>query len=255
MKTVMKIGLMIILAVLLVLFLIQNAGAETYNGVNIYRAAPDSAFIGQKIWVTLVFENTASESRTIAVNESLAGGAEFNQSEAKYIQAEYGEKIWYYEWKITLGPEANTSVAYWLVPKAVGTYVISPARVTINGQSYMLKSHAIEVRCNANEACEAGENYLNCPEDCNTGSADGICDAVADGRCDPDCEQTADPDCEPAETPKQLGKETPPAAPGEKQAQGWTGPALIMFIIIGAVVITVAGLIFWRRMKGGKRKK
>jgi len=255
MKTMMKIGLMIIVAVLLVLFLVQNAGAETYNGVNIYRVAPDSAFIGQKIWVALVFENTASESRTIAVNESLTSEAEFNQSEAKYTQTEYGEKLWYYEWKITLGPEANTSVAYWLVPKAVGTYVISPARVTINGQSYMLKSHAIEVRCNANAACESGENYLNCPEDCQSGGADGICDSASDGKCDPDCEQTSDPDCEPAETPKQPGKETPPAAPGEKQAQGWTGPAVITVIIIGVAAFAVAGLIFWRRRKGEKRKK
>jgi len=251
MKTMMKISLMIIVAVLLILFLFQNAGAETYNDVNIYRVAPESAFIGQKIWIALVFENTASESRTIAVNESL-GGADFNQSEARYVQTEYGEKIWYYEWKITLGSEANTSVAYWLTLKTVGTYVISPAKIQIGGSAYRLKSHAIEVRCNANQICEPGENYLNCPEDCSTGSADGICDGAADGKCDPDCEAANDADCKSAETPKQPGDETPAATPGEKQPQDWTSA----FIIIGVVVVAAAAVAAMKFLrKPGKKKK
>jgi len=248
MKTKMKIGLMILVAVLLAIFLFQNAGAETYNGVDILRAAPDSAFIGQKIWIALVFENTGNEAKTIALNESLAGGADFNQSEARYIQTAYGEKLWYYEWKITLGPKANTSVAYWLVPKNAGSYVISPASLTINGQSFRLKSHTIAVRCNTNEACESGENYMNCPEDCSTGSADGICDGAADGKCDPDCEQTGDPDCRPAETPKQAGNETPAAAtPREKQPQNWTAPVIIIGIVVIVAAAAVAAMKFLRK--------
>jgi len=247
MKTMMKICLMIIVAVLLAIFLFQNAGAETYNGVNIYRAAPESAFIGQKIWVALVFENTASESRNIAVNESLTSEADFNQSEAKYIQTEYGEKLWRYEWQISLAAHDNTSVAYWLVPKAAGTYVISPARIAINGQGYMLKSHAIEVRCNANEACESGENYLNCPEDCQSGGADGICDSASDGKCDPDCEQGMDRDCiktkETKTTVNETGKET------VKIGQGIPATTIAAIVVVILVLGAVAYLKFLRKGK------
>ncbi|MEM5820347.1 MAG: DUF333 domain-containing protein [Candidatus Aenigmatarchaeota archaeon] len=47
--------------------------------------------------------------------------------------------------------------------------------------------------------CGFPENYFNCPEDCPSGSYDGICDGIQDNRCDPDCiylnVQNADPDC------------------------------------------------------------
>lgn len=53
--------------------------------------------------------------------------------------------------------------------------------------------------CNFNHICEAEryENYLNCPEDCPSGSADGYCDKIKDGICDPDCAKGFDIDCIP----------------------------------------------------------
>jgi hypothetical protein len=182
-------------AVLIILSLPHAANAEVFSDVTITRVAPSQAFIGQKIWIALVLENMGSSAKVIALNESLAAGANFNQSGAQYIQTAYGEKLWRYEWKIMLAAYENTTVAYWLVPGVAGTYVIAPASVTINGQGFRLKSHSIDVRCNANNACEPGENYLNCREDCGTGSNDGICDFYQDGRCDPDCGQRSDPDC------------------------------------------------------------
>jgi len=50
--------------------------------------------------------------------------------------------------------------------------------------------------CNHNGKCDLGvENYANCPDDCISGSQDGICDKVKDGRCDPDCTNGEDSDC------------------------------------------------------------
>lgn len=40
--------------------------------------------------------------------------------------------------------------------------------------------------------CVLGESYLNCAEDCPSGSADGYCDEIIDGICDPDCEEDVD---------------------------------------------------------------
>jgi hypothetical protein len=49
--------------------------------------------------------------------------------------------------------------------------------------------------CNNDGVCYSGENYLNCPGDCPTGSKDGICDKIKDGICDLDCKWLEDPDC------------------------------------------------------------
>jgi hypothetical protein len=49
--------------------------------------------------------------------------------------------------------------------------------------------------CNNDGTCYSGENNQNCPNDCPTGSKDGICDKIKDGRCDPDCKWLEDPDC------------------------------------------------------------
>ena len=51
-----------------------------------------------------------------------------------------------------------------------------------------------EGRC-GDGICEVGENYFNCPQDCPSGSLDGVCDKVPDGICDPDCHGKYDPDC------------------------------------------------------------
>jgi len=52
-------------------------------------------------------------------------------------------------------------------------------------------------RCNFNLKCEpqGGENFITCPQDCYSGSADGYCDQKLDGRCDPDCQTGSDVDC------------------------------------------------------------
>jgi hypothetical protein len=43
--------------------------------------------------------------------------------------------------------------------------------------------------------CDEKENFLNCPQDCKSGSLDGYCDEVEDGICDEDCSNDTDPDC------------------------------------------------------------
>lgn len=49
--------------------------------------------------------------------------------------------------------------------------------------------------CDNNKVCNNYENYLSCPNDCPSGSADRYCDKVKDGKCDPDCAKDADEDC------------------------------------------------------------
>lgn len=202
-----KFAFLIFLPALFFAFLAQaeiKTVSEEINEVIVSRLAPDTAYLGQKIWITLVFENNSSVLEAITLKENL-GDADFDKTEAKNIETEYGETFWYYEWKIQLKAGENTSVSYWLVPEEIGSYTISPSKITIGGENYNLGSRNINVECLADEKCDttAGENYLNCPYDCSTGLADNLCDMEQDGKCDPDCEKGADPDCE-----KSLAKST-----------------------------------------------
>jgi len=177
---------------------------EEMNDLIVRRTAPDSVFLNQKIWIAVTLENKSAREKNINFIERL-GEANFDETQAKYIETNYGEKLWYYEWKIKLSANKETTLAYWLVPKKLGSYIISPAKISVDAKSLYIKSGNITVRCRPDEKCDlnAGENYLTCPEDCQTGLADGICDFTQDGRCDPDCKKGADSDCQ-KEHPKNI---------------------------------------------------
>lgn len=183
-------------AVLLSIILLSAfANAEMVGQVNIERIAPEQGFVGQKLWVLLTLENMGPNNRTVSIREML-GDAEFNESEATPFETLYNKTYWFYEWEILLPAYENATVGYWLIPRAVGSYVIPSSEVVINNASvYYLREAEITIRCNADSSCEPGETYLNCPEDCPSGSDDGICDGRNDASCDPDCEPSADPDC------------------------------------------------------------
>jgi len=56
--------------------------------------------------------------------------------------------------------------------------------------------------CNQDGSCAGEETPANCPQDCKTYAADGVCNAIRDGGCDPDCKPGADPDCHVRPPPK-----------------------------------------------------
>jgi hypothetical protein len=184
----------LIIIALLILASASFVFAESFSNVSVQRIAPSSAYLGQKIWVVLAFENHAGTTKMINVTEQLKP-AGFNVVDAKAKATAYGETLYYYDWQIKLRSNQNTSVAYWITPEKAGSYVIPPAKIRINGTDFYMKSQVIEVKCNIDNICQKGEDYINCPEDCKEDSADGACISVSDGICDIDCAKGVDPDC------------------------------------------------------------
>lgn len=254
--------LSILLAWFLFSYSIAYASAETTTEIiadlTIHRTAPETATLGQKIWIVVEIENGGTQELSLTFVEKL-GNADFDRSQAKSIEVfdpgyndlpevEGGErlKLWYYEWGIKLPPNESATLAYWLIPITAGTYVISPAEITIDGEVLHTRSRDILIECNADELCDvqSGENYLTCPEDCLTGSADGFCDGASDGRIDPDCDEGYDPDISAA-VPTGIPAPTMTPSPPVPPSIGLT-PYLVIIatiLIIMAVVVIVILLI------------
>jgi hypothetical protein len=181
------------------------------------------------------------------------GAADFDQSQAKSTriydpgygavptaESREGFDLWYYEWHVLLAPGQTTHLAYWLVPRQPGLYVIPPAQVLMNGQVYNTASWTITVQCQADRACKAaeGENVLTCPDDCPSGAQDSICDGVLDGKVDPDCEAGADPDEGAIAT-----QPTPGPTPAGTRGFPWSCPGNTAVLALApAVLLTVRHL-------------
>jgi len=241
---------------------VQN---NTFGDVNVFRIYPESAYIGQKVWITIAIENAGTSDKTITVTDKL-GDADFNKSGATGVNTTYGT-MYLYEWEIDLPAGENTSVSYWIEPKSSGNYVISPSLVNISGTEYRMKSAAIAVQCDVDGTCANDENYLNCPQDCASGAADGVCDEVSDAICDPDCAAGSDADCvaKNATTANATANATTAptinvttnatgnytAQPGEtreKTTGGFDFVSLVPYAIVIAV-LAIAAILFMRRKK------
>ena len=208
----------------------ENPQVEQIQGLAITRITPARSMLGEKVWVVIQIKNTSNEALVFQFIERL-GEAEFDKTEAKATMifdpgsgmeagssTDQGFPVYSYEWKISLEPGYTTYLTYWLVPTFAGEYVISPARIILNEQTYKTGSRVIKVACQMDGVCQdgQGETVLSCPEDCKSGQADNICQAVLDGLIDPDCEDGYDPDAvQPTQTMQAvLPSDTPSATEG-----------------------------------------
>jgi hypothetical protein len=184
-----------IVIVILCLFMATGVSAymttESFEDITVNRVLPESSYVGQKLWVLISLENNGTSEKEILFVEDL-GNADFNESEAASVESYYGETFWSYEWEIVLDASENVTVGYWLVPNDVGDYIIPSAELTVNDETYFLDARTIRISCLMDGKCLNGENYVNCPGDCESGEADGVCDMLTDGKCDPDCEDDVD---------------------------------------------------------------
>lgn len=236
---------------------------ETYGPLTVWRTAPETTRVGEKVWILIQIENGGSDEVEFTFQERL-GAADFDQEGAQFTEIydpgpegdleskpEETSKLWYYEWAVRLPPSEKATLTYWIIPKRPGEYVLSPAILTIGEETHRTRSAVIQVQCLADQQCdmEGGENYLTCPEDCFTGAADGICDGASDRRIDPDCKEGSDPDSE-ALAPTQTPMPTPtPEVTSKRALPQWTLWAALVFIALIVIITIVVAILIFRRKR------
>lgn len=107
------------------------------------------------------------------------------------------EGVSFIEWNIQISKTIVLSYSPKQIEECPKELNLPPSRVMLEGEVFfsnelLLKEEdLVNIKkeiCVVNGICEyPSENYFNCPEDCRSGSQDGVCDKIKDGRCDPDC--------------------------------------------------------------------
>lgn len=120
------------------------------------------------------------------------------ENEGKYIIE--AKKSDYQDAEVELGiiecaeSTSSTAPSTSLVATTIGE-TSTTRRTTTSSTTSTTTRTGLRTGCNGNGACEAGENYGNCPSDCPSGGSDNYCDEEQDQRCDPDCYRDRDIDC------------------------------------------------------------
>lgn len=183
---------------LILLFLpLANAllPADSEN-IQITREVQGEAKVGNLLTIKIVITNNQPSLLSLKVEERIAENFELiNPNEPTITKTYNGINVSFLNWDVQLKPNEAVQLIYTINPKQAGDITLSPTKVTETSADKVFQGRAtkIEIKCNMNGVCETGENFLNCVEDCPTGSKDGVCDYATDGICDPDC--TDDPDC------------------------------------------------------------
>lgn len=151
----------------------------------------------ETIEVTLKITNYSQEEVKFFVSETLRPGLDYPDPIEAKTRHYQGLMIAYYSWEKNLKPGEETEIKYHLKSEGLGMILFSPALVSDEyGNVFESLPTTLKITCRTNKRCDPDENYIFCPEDCRTGSKDGVCDGVADDRCDPDCLKEVDPDCQ-----------------------------------------------------------
>ncbi len=208
---------------------------EKETDLAIIRIHAQEVKIGERVTVRLEIRNLGEERVEFLVSEMHKPGLEYpDEIEVKKLVYQ-GLELPYYGWQLSLEPGEETEVEYHITPQTTGMILFPPAIVSDQyGNNFESAPTTLEITCLPDGKCNPGENYIFCPEDCPTGSADGICDGVEDGVCDPDCEKGADPDCELL-----------------KQAR--IGPYVIIGAGIAVLVTAIIGLILVKKILNKKQ--
>ncbi len=163
--------------------------------LSIERIVPESVNAGEIIEVKLRVVNNHDETLNLVIVESQRDGVNYIEVPEVYTVNYQALAVPLMKWEDTISPGGVKEYTYKMSSVSPGAINLPPATVSDDyGNSYESAKDFIEVLCSPDGVCGEDENYLYCPEDCQTGTADDVCDGVDDGRIDPDCSKGFDPD-------------------------------------------------------------
>jgi len=234
----------IIFLLFVVLFISTSVDAVN---LEVTKDSENKINFGENLEVNIYIENLENSEINLTVKEFI-GNADpidptsfISSSDESEYEFSYGPP--YYLWEIKINSSSTYTIKYIIKPTIFGTFSLSPTQVeTSSGEIFFSNSLNIEVVPEKNGICEPeiGENYITNPDDCPSGSDDGMCDLIQDGICDPDCVGDADSDCE--ETATTTTSPTTTTLPIKK-------PSKIKWYIIAGFVISLLIFLFIYQMK------
>lgn len=166
--------------------------------------------IGGILSIPFIVYNNEYSSKNIKIIREISSGENLISHEGgviKYMVMEH-LSIPYIEYNIEINAKSSISFyvesKYALLPSA--GKIALPEITVIDKDTNEIISHSdpfdfIILKCKVDNFCDNNirENSMNCPQDCETGREDGICDMKKDGRCDPNCLTELDSDCKVGE--------------------------------------------------------
>ena len=179
-----------------IIILLTTAAAE----ISVIKEAPEYANLGDEIQVNISVTNNLGKAAEITVEEIIGPAIPIEPSPTIYGSLD-NITAWRppaFRWNLIVPSGSSEVLTYKIKPTLSGKYIFSPTIVTLsNGMLYYSNELSIDISPEADGICSSalGENYFINPDDCPSGSEDGVCDEMKDSICDTDCEKYADFDC------------------------------------------------------------
>ena len=179
----------IYLLVFLVLF-------NSVYALDIEKIYPAEVSTGQIINIEIKVTNDLTSTAIFKLKEQLPNNVKFiSPAEPDGYSGEVN--LPYFEETFSLAPQETFSFTYSVKVDIPGALSLSPTTIVKldDNQRFFSEPIQIQIDCIPDGLCQDNDNFLNCPQDCPSGSEDNYCDLQIDGVCDSDCTEE-DVDCD-----------------------------------------------------------
>jgi hypothetical protein len=185
--------------IIYLIFLLLAINLVLAQDIEVVKESLQEIKLNDIIEIKIHISNPSSAEKEFSVIENLPQDIEVIDPIKVFIKRNDALEIKYYEWIVKVPANKIETINYKIKPLSLGQYLIGSTEITDKSNLKIYESNSItfNVKCTPNNKCENNENSITCPEDCNTGISDGICNYKADGICDPDCND--EPDCKKSE--------------------------------------------------------